>query len=51
MLISHETLALLAETSDIASEVMDEWGNVPGIAFRVTPDYTDLHISVVDAPC
>ncbi len=48
MKLSSETLEILAETSEEAKEVFGEWGHVYGVAFRITPDGDDLHISVVD---
>lgn len=49
MKLSPETLEILAETAPEAKDVFSEWGNVPAVAFLVTPDGDTLHISVVDA--
>lgn len=48
MKLRTETLKILAETSEDAKAVFNEWGHVWGVAFLITPDGDALHISVVD---
>lgn len=51
-MLLYNTLKVLAETSETAREAVAEWGflSEKHVAFQVTPDGDDLHISMVDSP-